>query len=529
MHRLQELVRLHRMGTKVREIARLLQMSPNTERDYRQMLAGAGLLDGPVDALPTLGALKTAVEAARRPADRPTQERSSIEQWEARIQELLKLGLTAQPIYDRLRLEEDDFSGSYWSVRRMCRRLKQDCGVQAWEVAIPVRTAAGEIAQVDFGYVGKLMCPTEHVLRRAWVFVMSLGHSRHMYAEVVFDQRAETWMALHERAFAFFGGVPATLVPDNLKAAVIRAAFTVDATVALHRSYRELAQHYGFKVDPAPPYSPEKKGKVESAVKYVKRNALAGRHGEALDKVNATLKRWLVEVAGQRRHGSTGRKPLEVFADVEQRMLRPLPSKPYEAVLWKKAKVHRDSHVCFDKRLYSVPWRWVGSSVWVRANRHTVTILGDDVRIATHRRRGPGRCSTIESHLPEHRRELRHRSTDYWQQRAAHVGPETGWLIKEIFESDDVLSQLRKVQAIVTHLETYPVERAEAASKRARFFGTYSYGGIKGILRKALDLEPLPIIVTPLSSAGESPRFARSISDLVAYKLQQEETHHESH
>lgn len=529
MDRLQELVRLHRMKTGAREVARLLRMSPNTERDYRQMLAGAGLLEGSATELPTLAVLKAAVEAARRPVARPPHERSSIERWGGRVEELLKLGLTAQPIYDRLRLEEPDFCGSYWSVRRMCRRLKRDGGVQAWEVAIPVSTAPGDVAQVDFGYVGKMMCPVEHVLRRAWVFVMSLGHSRHMYAEVVFDQRAETWIALHERAFHFFGGVPATLVPDNLKAAVIRAAFAVDNTVALNRSYRELARHYGFKVDPAPPYSPEKKGKVESAVKYVKRNALAGRHGEMLDSVNTMLGRWLVEIAGQRTHSSTGRKPLDVFADVELPMLRPLPTKRYEAVLWKQAKVHRDSHVSFDKRLYSVPWRWVGSSVWVRASQHTVTILGDDVRIATHCRRDPGRCSTIAAHLPEHRRELRHRSTAYWQKRAAQIGTETGLLIEEIFASDDVLSQLRKVQAIVTHLETHPIARAEAASKRARFFGTYSYGGIKAILRKALDLEPLPVIVTPIASAGEAPRFARNISDLVAHKLQQEEVHHESH
>jgi transposase len=75
-----------------------------------------------------------------------------------------------------------------------------------------------------------------------------------------------------------------TLVPDNLKAAVIRAAFAVDGDSALHRSYRELARHYGCKVEPTPPYAPCKKGKVESAVKYVKRNALAGRHGEDITR-----------------------------------------------------------------------------------------------------------------------------------------------------------------------------------------------------------------------------------------------------
>lgn len=136
-------------------------------------------------------------------------------------------------------------------------------------------TAAGEIAQVDFGYVGQLWDPSSGQLRKAWVFVVVLAHSHHQFARLVFDQRTETWISLHEQAFQAFGGVPHTMVPDNLKAAVIQAAFGAgDPSCALNRSYRELAQHYGFKVDPAPPAAPQKKGKVESAVKYVKNNAL---------------------------------------------------------------------------------------------------------------------------------------------------------------------------------------------------------------------------------------------------------------
>lgn len=520
MHRLQELVRLHREGTRAREVARLLKMGPNTEREYREALIAAELLFGPPSELPELGALKAAVLMHRSPAKAPEHETSSIAEWAKRVETLMEKGLTARPIFDRLRQEEKEFTGSYWSVKRMVRRLDRERGVRPEDVAIPVETMPGEIAQVDFGYVGKLLCPKSHVLRRAWVFVMVLGYSRHAYGEVVFDQRASTWLALHTRAFEYLDGVPETIVPDNLKAAVIRAAFGVDGDVALNRGYRELARHYGFKIDPAPPYAPRKKGKVESSVKYVKRNALAGRDGENVDDVNRALLRWLEDVAGNRTHGTTRRRPLEVFREEEQAALSALPQRPYELVVWTKARVHQDAHVVFGSRLYSVPWPWVGHDVWLRVTASTVEVYANDDRVATHARQGKGYRSTIEAHLPEHRRDLRHRSRAYWENRAAAIGPETAGLVKEVFDSDAVLSQLRTVQAILTHLEDFPAERAEAASRRARFFGTYSYGGIKSILAKALDLEPLPAPMLVANGSGEPMRFARNVMELVAQKLE---------
>lgn len=516
MHRLQELVRLHRIGTGAREVARLLGISPNTERAYRKTLEAAKLLHGDATSLPELSALKDAVRASRPPPGPHSREVSSIEPWTDEVARLFGKGLTAKPIHDRLTLENETFEGSYSAVKRMCRRLREKRGVRAQDVAIPVETMPGAVAQVDFGYVGKLLCPQTRTLRRAWVFVMVLGYSRHMYAEIVFDQKTATWLELHRRAFEAFGGVPETVVPDNLKAAVIRAVFGTAADSELNRSYREFARYYRFKIDPTPPYAPKKKGKVESGVNYVKHNALAGREGDDITEANASLHRWSHEIAGQRVHGTTGRRPLDVFAEEEQATLTPLPAVPYEMTVWKRAKVHQDTHICFERRLYSVPWRWVGKEVWVRATRTTVAIYGDDARIATHDPRSAGKRSTVESHLPEHRRDLRHRSLDYWRQRAACIGPQTGGLVREIFDSDEVLSQLRKVQCIVTHLEGFPRERAEAASRRARFFGTYSYQGIKSILAKALDFQPLPEVLIPATEPGASPRFARNTSELLA-------------
>jgi transposase len=511
MHRLQELVRLHRLRTGARETARLLGMGPNTERQYREAVAEAGLLDGPVEALPGIEELKAAVLAQHPPPALPLHQSTSLGRYREVIAALVDKGLGPRAIFDRLRLEEPDFGGSHSAVKRLCRALARARGVRARDVAIPVETAPGEVAQVDFGYVGRLFDPVLQVLRKAWCFVLVLGFSRHMVVRVVFDQKIETWLRLHVEAFEELGGVPQTLVPDNLKAAVVRAAFTVDDQSELNRSYRELARYYGFKIDPTPPYDAAKKGKVEAGVKYVKGNFFVGREEGDVEPVRRDLQRWVYEIAGTREHGTTHKQPLGQFEAIERAALLPLPKTAWEPVLWRRARVHRDAHIALEKRLYSVPWRHIGQSVWVRATEHTVAVYAQDERVATHSRRGRGYRSTVEAHLPDHRGDLRHRSRAYWEHRADALGEEVGRYIRAIFDSDEVLSQLRTVQAVVTHLESFPVERARAACRRAEHFGSYGYGALKNILRRALDFEPLPEQAPALPSVP-APRFARPAS-----------------
>jgi transposase len=508
------------MGNEAREVARLLRMGPNTERKYREALTLEGLLAGSADSIPDFGTLKAAVEKHHPPKAAP-QETSSIEEWEPHVTTFLDDGLGPRAIYDRLRQEHaSDFKGSYWAVKRLCKRLARAGGVRPEDIAIRVETALGEVAQVDFGEIDRLFDPKTRVLRRAWVFVMVLAHSRHMFAKVVFDQKAETWIRLHIEAFESFGRrVPRILVPDNLKSAVVRAAFGLGDSPVLNRSYRELARYYGFKIDPTPPYAPEKKGKVESAVKYLKKNALAGREGEDIDDVNRALAAWVRQIAGTRIHGTTQRKPLEVFESEEHAQMMPTPKAPFEPIIWKSATVHGDGHVSFERRFYSVPWNVVGD-VWIRATSTTVEIYANDDRIATHSRHGKGVWSTQESHLPEHRRDLRHRSSAYWIERAQAISEEVGALAKEVFESDDVIYQLRSVQAIVTYLEKFPTSRATAAAKRARFYSNYTYQGIKRILTQALDLEPLPTAVIEKPEQPGQFRFARNISELMSSRTE---------
>lgn len=511
MERLREMLRLRRMGTSTREIARLLSMGANTERRYRLALARAGIHDGAPDALPDLETLKVAV-TRQLPAKPVPQHRSSIEDWRSKVEALFDKGLSARATFDRLRLEaasaDPPFRGSCSAVRRLFCQIRRSRGPRPEDVAVPVETEPGEVLQVDFGFAGRFYDASTGVMRNAWVFVAVLGFSRMMFAKIVFDQGTETWLELHREAFAAFGGCVEFVVPDCTKSAVVRAAYGIDGPSELNRSYRELAEHYRLKIDPTPGEAPRMKGKVEAAVKFVQANALRGRDGERFEDVQVALQRWNAEIASTRVHGTTGRRPVDLFEQEERAALRPLPTTAFESVVWKRARVHPDSHVAFQQRLYSVPWQLIHQEVWVRAAGRGVAILHDDRRVASHPRFGPRR-STLEEHLPPDRRELRHRGRLYWEERAERIGPQTLLLVREVFDSDEVLSQLRRVQAIVTYLERYPATRAEATSHRARHLGDRRYQNVKDILTRALDLLPLPAVPRLSRSRGVDPGRSR--------------------
>ena len=165
--------------------------------------------------------------------------------------------------------------------------------------------------------------------------------------------------------------------------------------------------------------------------------------------------------------------------------------------------------------MYSVPWRLIGKEVWVAATAASITVWCDDARVATHARRGEGSHSTVESHLPTFRRDLRHRDPTYWTERADALGAEVGVYVREVFESDRVLSQLRVVQAVVMLLERIPAERARRVAARASYFANYDLAALKRIVREGLERLPLPNAVTPAAHGVLTPRFARSITELM--------------
>ncbi len=162
-------------------------------------------------------------------------------------------------------------------------------------------TRAGEEAQVDFGSAGTLLDPRTGQPRPAWVFVMTLGYSRHQYADSAFDQTVTTWIACNRQAF---GGVPRRIVPDNLKAAALEGNLY---DPLLGEAYGRCSQHDGFVISPTRPPTPEKKGKVENGVHFVKRCFLAGQRFTDPPSANARLRAWIREQAAAREHGTTCR------------------------------------------------------------------------------------------------------------------------------------------------------------------------------------------------------------------------------
>lgn len=513
MHKLQEFVRLHREGVGATQVARRMGWDRKTERSYRKKLDEAGLLRGDPDDLPTMAVLREALPLNR---NRPAQERSSVEKHAAFIVAKIAMGLGPTAIHELLIEEVTGYEGSLSAVKRFVAATKKRRGAAADDVAIPVHTAPGQQAQVDFGYVGKLLDEQTGKRRKAWVFVMTLSHSRLIYAEVVFSQDIETWLQAHRRAFKAFGGVPKVVVPDNLKSAVIKAAFAADEMGEINRTYRDFARYHGFMIDPTPAYAPKKKGKVESSVKYVKGSFFKPR-ADQLVELNATnrrLWRWLEETANCRKHGTTGRRPIEHYEEAERAELVGLPDTPYVPVLWRRVTVAKTSHLTWKGRFYSVPFRHLDQKVWVRICGEQLTVYADDERVADHRTSGPTPWSTKPEHLPEGRRDLAQRDPATWYARAASIAPEVEDYARAVMASDEVHYPLRRVISIVRQLERLPTERATSVVAHAARYGCYRPDGIRRIIDRGHDLHP--VNSAPVSPEwASSGRFARQVTEFL--------------
>ena len=509
---LHELLRLLRAGESERAIRHVLGYNRRTIRRYQGWAREHGLLDGP---LPDPAALQALLDQTLPPAP-PPQQTSTVAAFRDEIAAFRSQGVEIAAIRARL-AERHGEPISYGAVWRSVRQLEP----KAVETFVRVEVPPGSEAQVDFGYAGLLQDPTTGQLRRAWVFVLVLSYSRHLYAELVWDQRVETWLLCHAHAFAAFGGVPARIVLDNLKAAILDACVH-DPVV--QRAYRECAAHYGFLIDPNPPRMPHLKGKVENGVHYVKRNFLAGREPATLDEANTALRRWVQDVAGGRVHGTTKQQPWTVFHAVEQVALRPLPASPYDLAVWQQATLHRDCHVVFGGSFYSAPCRLVGQRLWLRAGARTVQLYDSSHQlVATHdRAAAPGARHTVLDHLPPAKLPNLVLSRERCQEEADAIGPATAAIVRSLLAYQPI-DRLRTAGRIVRLTEQYPRLRVEHACARAEYFGETDYRVIRRILAEGHETEPLPTDHAPASTApaaatpgGRSFTFMRQASEFVA-------------
>jgi transposase len=367
---------------------------------------------------------------------------------------------------------------------------------------------AGDKAFVDYsGKKGQIVDATTGEIVDVELFVAVLGASNFTYAEATYTQRGPDWIASHVRALEYFGGVPAALVPDQLKSGVTRACLYEPG---VQRTYEELAQHYGTTVLPARPGRPRDKAKVEVAVQIAQRWLLARIRDEvfhSLGELNARIRELLVDLNARvmRRYGKSRR---DLFEQMERATLRPLPAPRFEYAEWRKVRVNIDYHVAIDGHLYSVPYRLVHEEVEARVVSDVVEIFHRRSRVAGHRRSYvKGGFTTLTEHMPS-----AHRAHAEWTPSrilswAAKVGPGTRDLCDAILADRPHPEQgFRSCLGILRLGKRYGDVRLEAACSRALRVRARSYRHVESILKAGLDRVTATDEQTTLSLAHENVR-----------------------
>jgi len=351
---------------------------------------------------------------------------------------------------------------------------------------------AGEKVFIDYcGPTVAIVDRDTGELRTAQVFVGVLGASSYTYAEATYTQSLPDWIASHQRMLRFFGGVPALLVPDNLKAAVQQADRYVPQ---LNATYAELAAHYQTAVLPARPYKPKDKAKAEVAVQVVERWILARlRHHTffSLAELNRAIAKLLPELNERPFQGRTESRK-DLFVMLDRPALKPLPQDDYTYAEWRRAKPGIDYHVEVDKRCYSVPHALVGQTLDLRITASTVEVLHKGQRVAVHTRHGQGRYVTVTEHMPKAHQAHRDWSPKRFLRWADQIGPCTAEVVKrQLTDRPHPEHGYRACLGLLNLSKRYSQVRLEAAFERALAIHSASYQSVKSILKQGLDQQPL--------------------------------------
>lgn len=359
---------------------------------------------------------------------------------------------------------------------------------------------AGDKLFVDYaGPKARFFDPTTGQQVEVELFVAVLGASNYTYAEATRTQQVADFVSSVSRALEFIGGVPAAIVPDQLKSAVIKAC-RYDPSI--QRSTADLARHYGTTILPARPRSPRDKAKVEAGVLVAERWLLARIRNEtftSLGALNARLAELTADLnARVMRDYQASRRDL--FERLDRPALGPLPERAFEVSTWKKVALNIDYHVEFDHHLYSAPHTLLREELWVRATAGAVEIYHGGERVGAHVR-GRGGRSTNPEHMPS-----THRAHAEWTPSrilgwAATMGPNTHALCEVILrERHHPEWGYRSCLGLFRLAQKYGAARIEAASLRALLAGARSYRPVKTILEHGLDAQPAPEAEQPATA-----------------------------
>ena len=331
-----------------------------------------------------------------------------------------------------------------------------------------------------------------------------LSHSRHSFVWPTFSQKLEEVIGGLEAAWEFFDGIPRYLVIDNFPAAVAGAD-------ALHprltRGFLEYSQHRGFITDPARVRHPKDKPHVERGVQYVRERFFKGSNFTSLEAMRVAARRWCLDVAGLRVHGTTRRQPLQVFMDEERPALAPWDGEPYEVTDWRTAKVHPDHHVACQYALYSVPSALCppGQQVEVGLGRKLVRIYHRGRLVKLHPRQPRGGRSTDAADYPTELTAYTLKAPEGIKRSAAEHGPAVAEFAERLFEGSLPWSRIRQGHKLLRLGQRYTPERLYDACRRALEVDLIDVRRVERILVQALEQSETPDHPLPLPAG----RFAR--------------------
>ena len=483
MRKIKEVLRLAALGQSPGAIGQSLRIGQNTVRRYLRRAEEAGLV-WPLPA--DLG--DEALEALLFPALPAAGTDRPVPDWAEVQRELRRKGVTLQLLWLEYKAVEPNTAYQYTQFCEHYRRWRKRL-----DPVLRQEHRAGEKVFVD--YAGQTVPVVDRgtgEIVEAQIFIGVLGASNFTFAEATWTQTLPDWIGSHVRMFAFMGGAPSALTPDNLKSGVSHACF-YDPDI--NPTYQDLAVHYATAVLPARPRRPRDKAKVESGVLVAERWILAPLRNHtffSLAELNREVRR-LLDALNDRPFQKLEGSRRSQFEDFERATLQPLPSTPFEVAERRTARANIDYHVQVLGHLYSVPYQLVRQPVEVRITSSGVEIFHDGRRVAAHMRSfRKGGFSTDPGHRPKSHQAHLEWSPSRLIRWAGETGPSAAALVQHVMDSRPHPEHgYRACLGILRLGKRYGPERLEAACARALHIRGTTYRSVKSILENGLDSEPL--------------------------------------
>lgn len=505
VNEIKEVLRAWLAGAGLRTAAERAGVDRKTARRYVEAAAAAGLVRGGGEGQLS-DELIGAVVLAVRPA-RATGHGLSWEQlgpWREQITAWVKADLQLTNIHGKLERQ-----GAIVPYRTLHRFATEQCGFGGNKATLRVADGKpGVECQVDFGRLGLMHDQDTGRRRVVHALIFTAVYSRHLFVYLSFSQTLEAVVAGCERAWAFFGGVFAVLVPDNMSP-IIASADPINPTFTV--GWLDYVQARDLATDPARVRSPKDKPRVERSVQYVRENFWRGEEFTGLVQAQERAELWCRSTAGMRLHGTTAQRPAQDFDACEQPLLRPVPTEVYDQPLFAWPKVARDLHVEVARGLYSVPGELRGHRVQVRADSRLVKVFSHGQLVKTHPRVKPGGRSTDPADYPAERRDYALRDIASLTSKAVAVGPSAGIYAARLLDVPLPWTAMRTVYRLLGLARSYGPGPVDAACARALELDVVDVTKVARMLEQARERQPLP--TPPAKIVSGAGRFAREVRE----------------